>query len=152
MIAGAVIFPLAAWILGSGYSVRDDRLPVLVAVIVLLAFAGACVGLTIGTLIKPEQIGLMFSLILTPLLFTGCTYYPWSALGNIRWFQIVTLFNPLTYGAEGMRYAMVPAVRIAGHTVTVATLDLNWVFLVLGGTILVFFVIGNITFRRRVIS
>jgi ABC-2 type transport system permease protein len=45
---------------------------------VLTAVAGACVGITIGTLIQPEQIGLMFALILTPLLSTGCTYFPWS--------------------------------------------------------------------------
>ncbi len=106
----------------------------------------------IGTLIKPERIGLMFALIFTPLLFTGCTYYPWSALGNIKWFQIVTLFNPLTYAAEGMRYAMVPAVHLFGHTITLATLDMRWVLLALSGTIVVFFILGTRTFHRRVVS
>ena len=62
-----------------------------------------------GTVIKPEQISLMFTLIFTPLLFTGCTYYPWGALCKIRWFQAFTLLNPLTYAAEGLRYSMVPS-------------------------------------------
>jgi ABC-2 type transport system permease protein len=152
IVAGAIIFPLAAWILGSEYSVRSDRAGVLVGVIALTALAGACLGLWLGTLIKPEQIGLMFALIVAPLLFTGCTYYPWSALGGIKWFQIVTLFNPLTYAAEGLRYAMTPPVAIHGVTVTLATLDMRWVTLALAGTIAAFFILGAITFRRRVVS
>ena len=152
IVAGAIIFPLAYWILGSGYNVRTDHIPTLIGMVILTSFVGACVGLTIGTLIKPEQIGLMFALIFTPLLFTGCTYYPWSALGNIKWFQIVTLFNPLTYAAEGMRYAMVPPVHVFGHTVTLVTLDMRWVLLALSGTIIVFFILGTRTFHRRVVS
>jgi ABC-2 type transport system permease protein len=148
IVAGAVIFPLAAWILGSEYSVRTDRIPTLIGILILISVAGACLGLTIGTLIQPEQIGLMFSLILTPLLFTGCTYYPWSALGSIRWFQILTLFNPLTYGAEGMRYAMVPSFQ--GQTLT--TLAMQWVLLALGATVVIFLFLGMRTFRRRVVS
>lgn len=53
----------------------------------------------------------IFSLVVTPLLFTGCTYYPWAALGGVRWFQVLTLFNPLTYAAEGLRWAMMPPSR-----------------------------------------
>lgn len=152
IVAGAVIFPLAYWILGSGYNVRSDCIGVLIGIIVLTSFAGACLGLTIGTLIKPEQIGLMFSLILTPMLFLGCTYFPWGSLGGIKWFQILTLFNPLTYGSEGMRYAMVPPAVLAGHTVTVPTLDMRWVLLALAGTIVAFFLIGTRTFHRRVVN
>src|SRR5262249_35583408 len=43
--------------------------------------------------------------------FTGCTIYSWASLSSIKWFQIVTLFNPLTYAAEGLRYALVPPVH-----------------------------------------
>jgi ABC-2 type transport system permease protein len=53
---------------------------------------------------KPEQISPMIAIILTPLLFTVCTYH-WSALHSNRWFQVVTLFNPLTYAVEGLRNA-----------------------------------------------
>jgi ABC-2 type transport system permease protein len=150
--AGGIIFPLGYWILGSEYNVRTDHIPTLIGLLVLTSFAGACVGLTIGTSIRPEQIGLMFSLILTPLLFTGCTYYPWSALGSIKWFQIVTLFNPLTYAAEGLRYAMVPPVEILGHSVTLDTLDMRWVLLALGMTIVVFSILGARIFHRRVVT
>src|SRR6266436_3259211 len=147
LVAGAIIFPLAYWILGSGYQVRTDEIGTLIGIMVLTAFAGATLGLTIGTLVKPEQIGLMFALIFTPLIFTGCTYYPWSALDSIRWFQIITLFNPLTYAAEGLRFAMVPS--FFGHALS--TLAIPWVILGLSVTIVAFFIIGIRTFRRRVV-
>src|SRR5438876_8627527 len=147
LVAGAIIFPLAFWILGNQYQVRTDSIGTIIGIMVLTAFAGATLGLTIGTLVKPEQIGLMFSLIFTPLIFTGCTYYPWGALDSIRWFQIITLFNPLTYAAEGLRFAMVPIYQ--GHTLT--TLAMGWVILGLSVTFVAFLFLGIRTFRRRVI-
>src|SRR5262249_32597655 len=153
LVAGAVIFPLAYWILGSEFAVRTDRIPELAAIMLLAACAGACLGLFIGTSIRPEQIGLMFALIFTPLIFTGCTYYPWGLLSGIRWFQIVTLFNPLTYAAEGLRHAMVPALAPgAPGAAPLSTLALQWVLLGLAATIIGFFFLGLRTFRRRVIS
>jgi ABC-2 type transport system permease protein len=148
VIAGAVIFPLAYWILGDHYAVRSDRIVILAGMLVLTALAAAGIGLVMGTIIKPEQISLMFTLIFTPLLFTGCTYYPWGALGTIRWFQIVTLFNPLTYAAEGLRYAMVPPVN--GHIMP--TLGIPWVLLALGASVLGTVMLGMRTFRGRVVS
>ena len=148
LIAAAIIFPLAYWILGSEFQVRSDSIGVIIGILILTAFAGASLGLTIGTLVKPEQIGLMFSLIFTPLIFTGCTYYPWGRLDSIMWFQILTLFNPLTYAAEGLRYAMVPTFN--GHAIP--TLGIGWVILGLGVTFVVFLYLGIRTFRRRVIN
>jgi ABC-2 type transport system permease protein len=148
MVAGAVIFPAAWWVLGSRYAVRGDRIGVLIGMIVLAAFAGSGIGLVIGTVVKPEQISLMFSVILTPLLFTGCTYYPWGALSGIRWFQVITLFNPLTYAAEGLRYAMVPPIH--GHAMP--TLPMPWVLLALAATLVLCFTFGARTFRSRVVS
>ena len=148
MVAGAVIFPAAWWVLGSRYAVRSDRIGILIGMIILAAFAGSGIGLVIGTVVKPEQISLMFSIIITPLLFTGCTYYPWTALHNLRWFQIVTLFNPLTYAAEGLRYAMVPPI----HGYTMPTLPMPWVLAALAATILLSVGFGARTFRSRVVS
>jgi ABC-2 type transport system permease protein len=148
IIAGAVIFPSAWIILGNQYQVRTDAIPGLIAMILLTSCMGASLGLVIGTLIRPEQVGLMFAVILTPLLFTGCTYYPWASLDGIKWFQIVTLFNPLTYAAEGTRAMMVPPIH--GHALT--TLAIPWVLLGLIGPIIAFTFLGMWTFRRRVIN
>lgn len=148
LIAGAAIFPLAWLILGDKYQVRTDAIPALVGVMILTAFAGAALGLTLGTLVQPQQIGLMFSLIFAPLLFTGCTYYPWGRLGTIRWFQIVTLFNPLTYASEGLRAAMVP--RVPGQPFD--TLAWYWVVAGLVATIVAFAAVGINLFHRRVVT
>ncbi|HEY6540504.1 MAG TPA: ABC transporter permease [Ktedonobacteraceae bacterium] len=148
LIAGAIIFPLAWWILGSGFQVRSDAIGALIGIMVLTAFAGATMGLFIGTTVKPEQIGLMFALIFTPLIFTGCTYYPWASLGGIKWFQILTLFNPVTYASEGLRASMVPTV----NGLSLPTLNMGWVILGLSVTIVAFFILGVRTFNRRVVN
>jgi len=148
IIAGSVIFPLAYWILGDRFAVRGDHVGILAGMIVLTACVGAGIGLMLGTLIKPEQISLMFTLVFTPLLFTGCTYYPWGALDHIRWFQVVTLFNPLTYAAEGLRYAMVPPIN--GHVLP--TLGITWVLIAMCASVVGSVIIGTRTFRKRVVN
>ncbi len=147
-IASSVIFPLGWWILGSGFAVRSDRIPVLIGMVILTAVVGSTIGLLMGTIIRPDQISLMFTLIFTPLLFTGCTYYPWGALSNIRWFQVITLFNPLTYAAEGLRYSMVPPINGQNFP----ALALPWTLFALGLSVLLVFVMGTRTFLRRVVT
>jgi ABC-2 type transport system permease protein len=139
---------LAWWILGDRYAVRLDHLALLAGMIVVVACMGASFGLVMGTVIKPEQISMMFTLIFTPLLFTGCTYYPWAALNNIRWFQVFTLFNPLTYASEGLRYAMVPPIN--GRDIP--TLHIGWVLLALAASVISAVIVGSRTFRGRVVS
>jgi hypothetical protein len=101
LLAGAFVFPLAYWILGSGYQVRTDRVGVLAGMMVLTSLVGAATGLLLGTAVPITRLTLIFSLVITPLIFTGCTYYPWASLEPIRWFQYLALVNPLTYAAEG---------------------------------------------------
>jgi ABC-2 type transport system permease protein len=146
LIAGAVIFPLAYLILGNEFAVRSDAIGVIIAVMILTALAAGSIGLTLGTLVEPGQIGLAFALILTPLIFTGCVQYPWGTLSSLRWFQIITLINPLTYASEGLRYAMMPLVN--GQMPV--TLGLGWVFLGLIVSCLVFLTTGLTIFQRRV--
>lgn len=146
--AAACIFPLGALILGDAFIVRTDRMGLLVLMVFLTGTVGATIGMLIGTIVKAEFISLMFALIFTPLIFTGCTYYPWAALSRIRWFQILTLLNPLTYCSEGLRYAMVP--RMAG--VEVPTLDIRIVLATLLVAIVVCFALAARTFRSRVVS
>jgi ABC-2 type transport system permease protein len=147
-IASTVIFPLGWLILGSGYAVREDRIPVLIGMVILTALVGSTIGLLIGTIIQPDQISLMFTLIFTPLLFTGCTYYPWGALSNIGWFQVAVLFNPLTYCSEGLRYAMVPPIE--GHDFP--TLNPYVILIALGISVTIMFMAGTRTFYKRVVT
>lgn len=146
--AAACIFPMAVLILGSSYSVRSDRIGMLVLMVLLTGATGAAIGMLIGTLVRAEFISLMFALIFTPLIFTGCTYYPWAALSRIRWFQILTLANPLTYCSEGLRWAMVKTESGA----SLPTLDPRVVVAALLVGIAVCYGVGLRTFKKRVIS
>ena len=146
--AAAFIFPMAMVILGPEFSVRTDRIGLLIVMVLLTGATGATIGMLIGTIVRAEFISLMFALIFTPLIFTGCTYYPWAALGRIRWFQILTLANPLTYCSEGLRYAMVKS----GGAIAFPTLDIRIVVVALIVGIVGCFLFGLRMFLKRVIS
>ncbi len=148
LIGGAFIFPLAFWILSSGYQVRTDLLVVLIGLMVLTALVGAALGLLLGAAVPLQLLPLIFALVLTPLIFTGSTFYPWASLGAIKWFQILTLFNPLTYAAEGMRYAMIPLL----HGQELQTLAIGWVLLALCTSFILCLWGGIKLFHRRVVS
>ncbi|MDQ6650571.1 MAG: ABC transporter permease [Actinomycetota bacterium] len=109
LIATAMMLPIGIIVLGS-IPWRWAGFPLLLVVVVLGALLGAGLGLVMGTLVKPARISLVFSLVFTPLLFTGCSQYPWPSLDRLRWFQVVTAANPMTYVSEGLRAAMVPSV------------------------------------------
>lgn len=144
LVAGACVFPLAFLILGSSFQVRMDNIGVLIGLMILSALAATSLGLAFGTAVKPEQIGVFNAVVLTPIMFTGCAFFAWAALASIKWFQIVTLVNPLTYAAEGLRGAMLPA----GHG---SSLDIRWVLLGLTVTTVVFLSLGIRGFIRRAV-
>lgn len=148
LISAVIIFPLAYLILGAEYRVRADSIPLLIGVIVLTAIVGASLGLVMGTVVPAEQIALAFAVLFTPMLFTGCLQYAWHDLQVLPGFQIVTLFNPLTYSAEGLRYAMIPHLPDGQ---AVQTLPIGWALVGLIGFCALLFTLGIRSFRRRAI-
>ena len=66
--------------------------------------------LTVGQGAGPDRIGpeLMFGMVITPMIFFGCTYYPWNALDKFPILKWAVLVNPLVYASEGMRAMLVP--------------------------------------------
>jgi ABC-2 type transport system permease protein len=103
------MYPLGALVVGSA-PWRPERLPLALLLIVLGALAGAGIGMTLTTILPLQRINLTFSLIVTPIVWTGCVHYPWPALGGMRWYQVVATANPMTYVCEGVRAAMAPEV------------------------------------------
>lgn len=148
LIGGAFVFSLAFWILGSGYQVRTDLLGLLIGIMVLVALVGAALGLLIAVIAPIQLLPVIFALVFTPLIFTGCTLYPWASLSAIKWFQVLTLLNPLTYAAEGLRYAMIPP--LSGQAPQ--TLAIGWVLLALGVAFIGCLWGGLWLFKRRVVS
>jgi ABC-2 type transport system permease protein len=142
LVAAAVIFPLGRWILGP-LGVSWSEAPTIALFLVLGSLVAAALGLTLGTLVSASKINIVFALVLTPLLFTGSTQFPWSALSNLRWFQVLCACNPLTYVSEGVRGAMVSSVRHIPAWVCV---------LVLLGFLALFSATGIRGFRRRAVD
>jgi ABC-2 type transport system permease protein len=78
-------------------------------VVLLASLTAGALGLTIGTSVKPQQIGLIFGVVVIPITFLGCVYYPWAALNSIKWLQVGVLLNPIVYMSEGLRAALTPS-------------------------------------------
>ena len=141
-LAAMIVFPMVLWFPSS--HVRTHINPaLLVAEIVMACLAAAALGLTIGTTWNPRQVPLIFSVIVLPITFLGCIYYPWAALSTIRWLQIVTLANPLVYISEGLRAALTPSLQ---HMPWPASLS------VLTGFFLALTMLGMRGFRKRVLD
>jgi ABC-2 type transport system permease protein len=100
-------------------------------------------GLILGTFVPPNRINVTFALVLTPLIFTGSSQYPWPSLSHIRWFQVVSACNPMTYVSEGLRGLMAPSVP---HIDTWACFVVAVVYLVL------LVIVGMFGFNRRALS
>lgn len=131
LILPEVHWPASAW-------------PGAIVVVILGSLAGAGIGMTIGTLVTPRRINIMFAVILTPLMFTGSTQFPWLALTHVRWFQVVCAINPLTYVSEGMRSLLLPG--------TVRSLPLWLDLLVTIAACLMFGLLGIAGFMRRALD
>ncbi len=142
VIATVVMIPIGIGVLGS-VPWRWSSMPLFLAVLLLGSLLGASLGLVLGTLVRPNRINIVFSLVFTPLLFTGCSQYPWPSLARLRWFQVVTAANPMTYASEGFRAALNPSVPHIRP----------WICLVvLVGAIAVLLAIGVRGFFRRAID
>jgi len=110
LIAGLFVLPLARLIMGPIPGLTLTHVGETVAIALLGSATFSAIGLFMGTAIKPQQIGFMFSLIIAPMLFFGCAYYPWRGLDVVPALKYAVLINPLVYVAEGLRGVLTPAV------------------------------------------
>src|SRR5204863_7191310 len=108
LVTGLVVLPAAWLVMGKGVDLRLPHPILFAGLCLLIAFLASAVVLTLGCSIGQTQIGLMFSLVLAPMIFFGCTYYPWSALARFPILQKAVLVNPVVYASEGLRSALVP--------------------------------------------
>ncbi|GHH30741.1 ABC transporter permease [Streptomyces rubradiris] len=145
LIGGLMVFPAVLFIHAPGQApqVHVDNWPVLVLVLLASAVLAAAGGLLLGTVMNPQRIQVVFALVLLPMTMLGCVYYPWAALEDVRWLQIVSLGNPLVYASEGLRSTLTPDLPHM-H---------SWAFLLalLGGTALLTWAATR-AFTRRVLT
>jgi ABC-2 type transport system permease protein len=132
LVAGFIVIPLA-WLLLRPVDISIHAPLTFIAITLLVAAFSACGGLALGCSVNQQHIGLMFSMVLTPMIFFGCTYYPWSALNSFPILQKIVLINPLVYASEGLRASLVPGFPHLSMTAVLAGLAIFDLLLLLVG-------------------
>jgi ABC-2 type transport system permease protein len=143
VIAAAFILPVARLIMGPIPALDFSHAGEIAAVAILGAAAFSALGLLMGTAINPQQIGLMFSVIIAPMIFLGCAYYPWKGLDAVPVLKYVVLINPLVYVSEGLRGVLTPSLP---H-MSLAAVILALVAITVG-----FGILGLRSFERRALG
>lgn len=116
--------------------------PVLLPLTAVCGLISAAFGLTLGTNVQPRFAGLLFAVVLGPMMLFGCAYYPFAALSALGAVRFLFLLNPLTFMSEAMRLAVTPEVP---H------MWLPLLLLGLLGFLVLFVFLGARSFRRRTI-
>ena len=148
IIAAVLVFPIAAVVHAPGVRIHlDVHWWVVLTLLPLACLTFSSLGLLLGCVFEPRNIGLMFGFVVLPITFLGGTYYQWTHLapvkvGSWHWLQTVVLVNPLLYVNEGMRAAFTDA----------AHMHLYVIYPVLIGFLAVFLALGLRNFGRRVLS
>lgn len=133
VIAALFVLPIARAIMGPIEYLSFANVGAVLVITVLGAAAFSALGLFLGTAISPQQIGLMFGVIVAPMIFFGCAYYPWQGLSAVPVMKYLVLVNPLVYVAEGMRAALTPAApHMSLPVVLVALVLITAIFWALG--------------------
>ncbi len=131
VLSALIVFPLAYFIPSEPVHVHVSSYWLLGSVVLLASLVSGALGLTIGTTVEPRQIGLIFSVVVVPITFLGCVYYPWALLRHIPWLQYAVLLNPIVYMSEGLRAALTPALphmpaRLILGALILSVLILGW--------------------------
>ena len=143
ILSALLVLPLAIWIPATPVYFEVTNWTLFIITMVLSSLVAGALGLAIGANVKPQQIGLVFSIIVVPVTFLGCVYYPWEVLSHLRWLQIAVLVNPIVYMSEGLRAALTPGVPHMPSLVIIIALLISLAIL---------WAIGMRGFRRNVIS
>lgn len=143
LVAALFVLPVARLIMGPIDALTLAHAGTLLGITLLGALAFSTLGLWMGTGIPPQQIGLMFSVIVAPMIFFGCAYYPWQGLTPVPLVKYAVLVNPLVYVSEGMRGALTPGLpHMPWELVVVALVAMSAVL----------WTAGIRTFERRAVS
>jgi ABC-2 type transport system permease protein len=86
------------------------RWAALLPLALLAGLLSAAFGLVLGTAIQPRFVGLLFAVVIGPMMLFGCAYYPWSGLHVVGSLRFLFLLNPLVFMSEALRFAVTPEV------------------------------------------
>ena len=141
LIAGLIVFPIAYFVPATSVHLSYHWLQLLTFAPLACLMAGS-LGLMFGTAFQPRTLPILFGVVVVPITFLGCVYYPWQRLQAIRWLQIAVLANPLVYMSEGFRAALTP----------VPHMSLLAIYPVMTAFTAVFLWRGIVGFKKRVLA
>jgi ABC-2 type transport system permease protein len=121
IVAGLIVLPLG-WLILRPIDIGIHSPLTFTVITILVSALSACGGLALGCSMDQQHIGLMFSMVLTPMVFFGCTYYPWTALSPFPVLQKIVLVNPLVYASEGLRASLAQGFPHLGTVAVLAAL------------------------------
>jgi ABC-2 type transport system permease protein len=111
-LAGLIALPAMMLLIHQVTGVAvEPRKAILLPLVAACGMVSAAFGLALGTRVQPRYAGLLFAVVLGPLMLFGCAYYPYAALEVLGPLQYIFLLNPLVFMSEAMRLAVTPQVR-----------------------------------------
>jgi ABC-2 type transport system permease protein len=143
VIAALFVLPVARLIMGPIPGLTFTRAGILLLMTILGGAAFSAIGLYMGTGIAPQQVGLMFSVIVAPMIMFGCAYFPWKGLDAVPAMKYAVLIDPLVYVSEGLRASLTPAQPHMSIWAILGALSAVTVF---------FTTLGLRTFTKRAVS
>ncbi len=108
-IIGLLALPIMLFLMHEvrGFDLRPNWI-ILLPIVLACGFLASAFGLTLGTLVQPRYAGILFSILLGPMMLFGCAYYPWRAMDSMGLVQWAFCLNPLVFISEAMRLCVTP--------------------------------------------
>ncbi len=108
-VSGLIALPIMMLLMHrvSGVDVRPDWAWLLLLA-PLAGMVSAAFGLNLGVRVQARLSGLLFAVVIGPMMLFGCAYYPWQGLAVIGPLRYLFLLNPLVFMSEAMRLAVTP--------------------------------------------
>jgi len=143
LLSALVVLPVARLIMGPIPALTLANIGLVLLAMILGGAAFSALGLVLGTAVPAQHVGLMFSVILAPMVMFGCAYYPWRGLDAVPVVKWIVTLNPLTYVSEALRGTLTPSTPHMPIWVTLTALTILTAF---------FTRMGLRTFRKRAIG
>jgi ABC-2 type transport system permease protein len=107
-----------------GVDIDAQTILLLVPTVFLLSIALSGLGLLVASFMRSQQgFQLLIQLLIFPLIFLAGVFFPINQAPD--WLQVVSKFNPLTYGVDAIRQIFLGpgsgpylGVTVLGHTMT----------------------------------
>ncbi|MEO5763462.1 MAG: ABC transporter permease [Vicinamibacteria bacterium] len=108
-LIGLLALPIMLFLMHEvrGFDLRPNWI-ILLPILLCCGFLASAFGLTLGTLVQPRYAGILFSILLGPMMLFGCAYYPWRAMDSMGFVQWLFCLNPLVFISEAMRLCVTP--------------------------------------------